>query len=89
MHARPMISVAATAGLLEAITAAGGNPDQILHKFGIRTLGLFQARGIYPQFHLRWSSGRSRPGDRPMIASGSILASASTPRTSVRWSMSS
>jgi hypothetical protein len=24
-----MISIAATAGLLEAITAAGGNPDQI------------------------------------------------------------
>ena len=30
-----MISIAATAGLLEAITAAGGNPDQILHNFGV------------------------------------------------------
>jgi hypothetical protein len=28
---RPMISVAATTGLLEAITKAGGNPGQILH----------------------------------------------------------
>ena len=35
MHARPMISITATAGLLEAITAAGGNPDQILQSLGV------------------------------------------------------
>jgi hypothetical protein len=30
-----MISIAATAGLLEAITAAGGNPDQILQAWDL------------------------------------------------------
>jgi len=32
---RPMISVAAMTGLIEAITAAGKNPDQILRAFGL------------------------------------------------------
>ena len=30
---RPMISVAATSGLVEAIRAAGANPDQVLRMF--------------------------------------------------------
>jgi hypothetical protein len=30
-----MISIAATTGLLEAITAAGGNPEEILQGFGL------------------------------------------------------
>jgi AraC-like DNA-binding protein len=32
---KPMISLAATSGLLQAITAAGGNPDQILRAVGL------------------------------------------------------
>ena len=32
---RPMISIAATTGLFEAITAAGGNPDHILRTIGL------------------------------------------------------
>jgi AraC-like DNA-binding protein len=35
VNTRPMISIAATAGLLEAITAAGGNPDQILQAWDL------------------------------------------------------
>lgn len=31
----PKISIAATTGLLEAITDAGGNPDQILRQLGL------------------------------------------------------
>ncbi|HET8563134.1 MAG TPA: AraC family transcriptional regulator [Candidatus Binatia bacterium] len=34
-HLKPRISVAATAGLLEAITAAHGDPDQILRRLGL------------------------------------------------------
>src|ERR1700741_1231069 len=32
---RPVISIAATVGLIEAIEAAGGNPDQIFHVCGV------------------------------------------------------
>ena len=40
VHLRPMISVAAMTGLLEAITRTGGNPDQILHSVGLERSAL-------------------------------------------------
>ena len=48
MHARPMISISATTGLLDAVTAAGGNPDQILHKFGIERAVFSNPDGFIP-----------------------------------------
>jgi AraC-like DNA-binding protein len=45
---RPMISIAATAGLLKAITAADGNPDQILHKLGIERAAFSNPDGFIP-----------------------------------------
>ena len=48
MHARPMISIAATTGLLKAITAAGGNSDQILHKVGIERTAFSNPDGFIP-----------------------------------------
>jgi AraC-like DNA-binding protein len=41
-----MISVAAMTGLLEAITAAGGNPDQILHSVGRERSALTNVEGF-------------------------------------------
>jgi AraC-like DNA-binding protein len=43
---RPMISVAATTGLLEAITKAGGNPGQILHTLGLDRAVLSNSEGF-------------------------------------------
>ena len=48
---RPMISVAATTGLLEAITAAGGNPDHVL-----RTIGLDRSAFSNPEGFVASSS---------------------------------
>ena len=45
---RPMISVAATAGLLEAIAARGGDPDLILRKFGIDRSAFSEPEGFIP-----------------------------------------
>jgi AraC-like DNA-binding protein len=45
---RPMISVAAAAGLLEAIAARGGDPDQILRKFGIDRSAFSGPEGFIP-----------------------------------------
>ena len=42
---RPMISVAATAGLLDTITAAGGNPDQILSTLGLNRVAFANRDG--------------------------------------------
>jgi hypothetical protein len=41
-----MISVAAAAGLLEAIAARGGDPDQILRKFGIERSAFSELEGF-------------------------------------------
>jgi len=46
--ARPMISVSAATGLLEAIAARGGNPDQILRKFGIDRSAFSEPEGFIP-----------------------------------------
>ncbi len=43
-----MISIAATAGLLEAITAAGGNPDQILQTWGLDRSVFSKPEGFIP-----------------------------------------
>jgi AraC-like DNA-binding protein len=48
VRARPMISIAATTGLLEAITAAGGNPDEILRGFGLDRSVFSKAEGFIP-----------------------------------------
>jgi AraC-like DNA-binding protein len=46
VHSRPRISVAATTGLLEAISAAGANPDQILHMFGLERSAFTNSEGF-------------------------------------------
>jgi hypothetical protein len=48
VHARPMISTAATIGLLEAITVAGGNPDEILQGFGLDCSVFAKPEGFIP-----------------------------------------
>jgi AraC-like DNA-binding protein len=48
VRARPMISIAATTGLLEAITAAGGNPEEILQGFGLDRSVFFKPEGFIP-----------------------------------------
>jgi AraC-like DNA-binding protein len=48
VSARPMISVAAATGLLEAIAARGGDPDQILRKFGIDRSAFSDPEGFIP-----------------------------------------
>jgi AraC-like DNA-binding protein len=45
-----MISIGATAGLLEAITAAGGNPDQILQAWGLDRSVFAKSEGYIPCF---------------------------------------
>jgi AraC-like DNA-binding protein len=46
--ARPMISVAAATGLLEAIAARGGDPDQILREFAIDCSAFSEPEGFIP-----------------------------------------
>jgi AraC-like DNA-binding protein len=46
--ARPMISVSAATGLLEAIAARGGDPDQILRKFRIDRSVFSEPEGFIP-----------------------------------------
>ena len=48
MRAKPMISIAATTGLLEAIATAGGNPDQILSAFGLDRSVFSKPEGFIP-----------------------------------------
>jgi AraC-like DNA-binding protein len=43
-----MISIAATTGLLEAITAAGGNPEEILQGFGLDRSVFAKPEGFIP-----------------------------------------
>jgi hypothetical protein len=43
-----MISIAATAGLLQAITAAGGSPDQILQPWGLDPSVFSKSEGFIP-----------------------------------------
>ena len=45
---KPMISVAATIGLLEAIEAAGAKPDQVLEASGVKASMLTQGDGFIP-----------------------------------------
>ncbi len=45
---KPMISVAAMSGLLEAISAAGASPDRILRTFALETSVLTNADGFIP-----------------------------------------
>lgn len=45
---RPMISVAATTGLLEAIGSAGANPDQVLHAVELDRVALSNPEGFIP-----------------------------------------
>jgi AraC-like DNA-binding protein len=46
LRAGPMISVAAATGLLEAISARGGDPDQILRRFGIERSAFSEPEGF-------------------------------------------
>jgi AraC-like DNA-binding protein len=48
VRARPMISIAATTGLLDAITAAGGNPEAILQGFGLERSHFDKPEGFIP-----------------------------------------
>jgi AraC-like DNA-binding protein len=48
LRAGPMISVAAVTGLLEAIEARGGDPDKILHRFGIERSAFSEPEGFIP-----------------------------------------
>ncbi len=48
VSARPMISVAAATGLIEAIAARGGDPDQILRKFRIDRSAFSEPEGFIP-----------------------------------------
>ncbi|HTN69838.1 MAG TPA: AraC family transcriptional regulator [Methylomirabilota bacterium] len=48
MHAKPMISVAAATGLLEAISAAGANADEILQGLGLSRSVFSQPEGFIP-----------------------------------------
>src|SRR5262245_38161295 len=48
VRARPTISIAATTGLLEAITASGGNPDQILQAWELDRSVFSKADGFIP-----------------------------------------
>jgi AraC-like DNA-binding protein len=48
VRAKPMISIGATAGLLEAITAAGGNPDQILEAWNLDRSVFSKSEGFIP-----------------------------------------
>lgn len=48
VSARPMISVAAATGLLEAIAARGGDPDQILRQFEIDRSAFSEPEGFIP-----------------------------------------
>ena len=48
VSATPMISVAAATGLLEAIAARGGDPDQILRKFEIDRSAFSELEGFLP-----------------------------------------
>jgi len=43
-----MISIAATTGLLDAVTSAGGNPDQILGRLGVERSLLAKSEGSIP-----------------------------------------
>jgi Arabinose-binding domain of AraC transcription regulator, N-term len=45
---RPMISVAATTGLLEAIASEGANPDHVLRTLGLDRAVLSNAEGFIP-----------------------------------------
>jgi AraC-like DNA-binding protein len=47
-HAQPMISVAAASGIIEAIMAAGGNPDQILRAVGLSRSVISDEEGFIP-----------------------------------------
>src|SRR5215468_12607439 len=48
VSARPMVSVAAATGLLEAIAARGEDPDQILRKFEIDRSAFSEPEGFIP-----------------------------------------
>ena len=54
MRARPMISIAATTGLLDAITVAGGNPDEILRSVGLDRSVFSKAEGFIPCSVVAW-----------------------------------
>ena len=85
---KPMISIAGMAGLLEAITAAGKNPDQILHALGLdRSVFVnsdgFVASSIFAQ--LFEEAGRQTDDD----CFGLHFDERFNPKTSTPWSMSS
>ena len=44
----PMISLAATTGLMEAISAAGGDPDRVLAAVGLKRSSLDKANALIP-----------------------------------------
>ena len=80
---RPMISIAATTGLFEAITAAGGNPDHVL-----RTIGLDHSAFSNPEGFIASSSFarllEEAAREQLMTVSDCILANVPTLRTSAR-----
>src|SRR5258705_4652772 len=46
VKARPKISLAAATGLLDAVAAAGGNPDRLLRTFGLERPALANPDGF-------------------------------------------
>ena len=48
MHAKPMISLAVTKGLVEAIAGKGGSPGPILREFGLEHSNLTDPEGFIP-----------------------------------------
>ena len=50
---RPMISVAATTGLLEAIGSAGADPDQVLRALELDRAVLSKTKALSPVPRLR------------------------------------
>jgi AraC-like DNA-binding protein len=48
LYSGPAISITATTGLLEAIAAAGGNPDRILLRLGLHRADFIKREGFIP-----------------------------------------
>jgi hypothetical protein len=79
----PKISIAATTGLLEAITDAGGNPDQILRQLGLERSVLTNPEGfISASILVRFLEQAAQ--ELRMTVSDSTLANATTQKTSAR-----
>ena len=83
MRRRLVISLSAATGLLEAIEAAGANPEQVVRAVGLTHAAISKPDGFIPcaQFARLLDE---RPAPPATTASGSTSASDSTPRTLAR-----